>query len=102
MSQHYAFFSDDRGFELLVDLDTVREQHPPQEARFALSPDSELAKRPAHPKLSEILQGKARPEKRRYFAQENEVNENLKAERLLSRAQALKTKLFQRKGEQKL
>lgn len=99
MSQHYAFFSDDQAFELF-EAPESREAKP-QEARFALTPDSELARRPAHHKLRERLQGKARPEKRRYFAQETEASKGASAERLLSRARSIETKLLQKHGEKK-
>lgn len=99
MSQHYAFYLDDTGFETLEIPEAVQEQHPVQERFFALSPDSRLANRQALSKPRETLQGKDRTEKQSYFAQERQAQEGLMAQRLLSRSQTLENKLFERKGD---
>lgn len=101
MSHNYAYFSDEFGFERFEDLAAVQDKNSPPAERFALAADSELAKRPAHQKVHETLQGSARAEKRRYFAPESEAQKSLKAERLFTRAQALENKLIERKGRTK-
>lgn len=96
MSQHYAFFFDDRPLE----APEARDRSPSPMERFTLSSDTELAGRPDHHPL-EKLQDESRPGNERLFghlAHDPSVKDRL-AQRAKTLAASLENKLNSRKGD---